>query len=175
MSIEALREQGGIRAGILQFPSHNLVGEEMEMTKKTAAALRRPMIVAAGVVALAGCVGAPRMLNRPVGVQAGGLDCASATLVELRYTITDGDRATGFVRGERHRRCGLFCAHRSTDILMVSETASEGSKPQLNVTASRVVEHDDGPRDDGPSGEGLANAEQLLDRCAGRSGEVQVR
>ena len=123
------------------------------------------MIMAAGVVALVGCAaGAPRMMSRPVTVQAGGLDCVGATLVGLGYTITGGDRATGFIRGERQRPCGFFCGHRSIDILMVSETVSEGSKPQLNVTASwsRVGEHDD----DGPSDEGLANAEHLLGRCA---------
>lgn len=142
------------------------------MTKRTTvAALGRPMMLAAGVVALAGCwggFGAPRMLSRPVAGSAGGLDCAGATLVELGYTITDGDRATGFIRGERQRSCGFFCGHRSTDILMVSETASEGSKPRLSVTASqtRVGENDD----DSPSDEGLASAEQLLGRCAGLSG-----
>ena len=146
------------------------------MTKKTtAAALGRPMMLTAGMVALAGCwggLGGPRMLSRPVAVPAGGLDCAGATLVELGYTITDGDRATGFIRGERQRPCG-FCAHRSTDILMVSETASDGSKPRLSVTASRtrVGEHDD----DTPSDEGLASAEQLLGRCAGMHAGVQVR
>ena len=147
------------------------------MTKKTTLSLRWPMMMAAGVVAFGGCLGSvPRMLSRPVTGQAGGLDCVSATLVELGYTITDGDRATGFVRGERQRRCGFFCNHRSTDILMVSETTSEGSKPQLNVTASLVVEPDDEwPSDEGPSDEGLANAEQLLERCAGVSGGVRVR
>lgn len=147
------------------------------MTKKTtAAALGRLMMLTAGMVALAGCwggLGAPRMMSRPVAVPAGGLDCAGATLVELGYTITDGDRATGFIRGERQRSCGFFCGHRSTDILMVSETASEGSKPRLSVTASqtRVGENDD----DSPSDEGLASAEQLLGRCAGMRGGVRVR
>lgn len=148
------------------------------MTKRTAAALRRPMMMAAGVVAVAGCVGVPQMLSRPVAVRAGGLDCVSATLVELGYTITDGDRATGFIRGERQRRCGLFCScSRVTDILMVSETTSEGSERQLNVTASRFDENESGIEGpiEGPSDDGLANAQQLLDRCAGVSGGVQVR
>ncbi|MDE2985894.1 MAG: hypothetical protein OXU69_14415, partial [Gemmatimonadota bacterium] len=65
---------------------------------------------------------------------------------------------------------------RVTDILMVSETTSEGSERQLNVTASRFDETSgsEGPIE-GPSDEGLANAEQLLERCAGVSGGVQVR
>lgn len=138
------------------------------MAKGTAAALRRSMTMAAGVVAVAGCVGVPQMLSRPVAVRAGGLDCVSATLVELDYTITDGDRATGFIRGERQRRCGLFSScSRVTDILMVSETTSEGSERQLNVTASRF---DETSGIEGPSDQGLANAEQLLERCAGVSG-----
>ena len=139
------------------------------MAKGTAAALRRSMTMAAGVVAVAGCVGVPQMLSRPVAVRAGGLDCVSATLVELDYTITDGDRATGFIRGERQRRCGHFSScSRVTDILMVSETTSEGSELQLNVTASRFDETSgiEGPIE-GPSDEGLANAQQLLERCAG--------
>lgn len=136
------------------------------MTKGTATALRRPMMMAAGVVAVAGCVGVPQMLSRPVAVRAGGLDCVSATLVELGYTITDGDRATGFIRGERQRRCGLFYScSRVTDILMVSETTSEGSERQLNVTASHFDDIE-GPIE-GPSDDGLANAQQLLERCAG--------
>lgn len=148
------------------------------MTKGTAAALRRPMMVAAGVVAVAGCVGVPQMLSRPVTVRAGGLDCVGATLVALGYTITDGDRATGFIRGERQRRCGPFSScTRVTDILLVSETTSEGSERQLNVTASRFDENHsgiEGPTE-GPSDDGLANAQQLLERCAGVSGGVQVR
>lgn len=137
------------------------------MTKRTAAALRRPMM-AAGVVAVAGCVGAPQMMSRPVAVRAGGFDCVSATLVELGYTITDGDRATGFIRGERQRWRGPFSSsRRGTDVLMVSETTSEGSERQLNITVSRF--HDNGIIK-GPSDEGLANAEQLLQRCAGMSG-----
>lgn len=146
------------------------------------------MILAAGVVATAGCLGSvPRMMSRPVTAQAGGLDCVSATLVELGYTITDGDRPTGFVRGERQRlRRGLlfFNRHRRTDILMVSETTSEGSEPQLNVTASRwraptrsvkldndgrAVRIRQGGGEVGPSDEALADAEQLLERCAGRA------
>ncbi|MDE2793618.1 MAG: hypothetical protein OXL34_02265 [Gemmatimonadota bacterium] len=144
------------------------------MTKKTTAALRRPMIVAAGLVAVAGCQSLPRMLSRPVAVQAGGFDCVGATLVELGYTITDGDRATGFIRGERQRRGGFFSSSsRVTDILMVSETTSEGSERQLNVTVSRIDDNESGT--EGPSDKGLANAEQLLERCAGVSGEVRAR
>ena len=138
------------------------------MTKRTADASRR-LMMAAGVVAVVGCVSVPQMLSRPVAVRAGGLDCVSATLVELGYTMTDGDRATGFIRGERQRRCGLFSScSRVTDILMVSETTSEGSELQLNVTASRFDETSgiEGPIE-GPSDEGLANAQQLLERCAG--------
>jgi len=118
------------------------------------------------------------MLSRPVAVRAGGLDCVSATLVELGYTITDGDRGTGFIRGERQRRCGLFSScSRVTDILMVSETTSEGSERQLNVTASRFDENHSGIEGpiEGASDDGLANAQQLLERCAGVSGGVQVR
>lgn len=114
------------------------------------------------------------MLSRPVAVQAAGLDCVGAALVELGYTITDGDRATGFIRGERQVPAGF--GYGGTDILMVSETAAEGSEPQLNVTASfrpRSAEatllDKEAPRD-----EGLANAEQLLDRCAGASGSSPV-
>lgn len=137
------------------------------------------MMVAAGLVVVAGCQSLPQMVSRPVTVQAGGLDCVGATLVELGYTITDGDRATGFIRGERQRRCGLFSScSRVTDILMVSETTSEGSEPQLNVTASHRVVSPEAMRDEdegGPRDEGLENAEQLLERCAGVSGEVQAR
>lgn len=164
----------------------------MEMTKGIAAALRRPMIMAAGMVALAGCASTPRMLSRPVTVQAGGLDCVGATLVKLGYTITDGDRPTGFIRGERQRlERGLFFFNRlrRTDILMVSRTTSEGSEPRLNVTASRwkapthsVKFDEDGGAvrvrhggEAGPSDEALTDAEQLLARCAGVSGGVRVR
>jgi len=106
-------------------------------------------------------------------------------LVEMGYTITDGDRPTGFIRGERQRleRGGLFFDQlRRTDILMVSVTAFPGSGPQLNVTASRwraptqSAELDEdghtvrtwqhGGEDD-PSDEALADARQLLGRCAG--------
>ena len=58
-----------------------------------------------------------------------------------------------------------------TDILMVSETTARGSEPQLNVTASHrpwsseAILEEDAPRD-----EGRANAEQILERCAGASG-----
>lgn len=156
------------------------------MTKETAAAYRRSIVSAAGVVAAAGCLSSvPEMLSRPVTVQAGGLDCASATLVELGYTITDGDRPTGFIRGERQRlQRGLlfFDRHRRTDVLMVSQTRPEGSEPRLNVTASRwrvpaqSVKLDKDGRtvqirqrgvNAGPSDEALADAEQLLERCAG--------
>lgn len=149
----------------------------------------RPMIVAVGVVVLAGCLGAPRMLSRPVTVQAGGLDCVSATLVELGYTITDGDRATGFIRGERQRARGFISVNRDTDILAVSETTPEGSEPQLNVTTfrlrvssqavldenARVVGGQQTGDEIGPSDEGLADAEQLLERCAGVSGGASER
>lgn len=166
------------------------------MTKQTTATLRRPMMVAAGVVAVSGCAGAPRMpqmLSRPVAAQAGGLDCVAATLVALGYTITDGDRPTGFIRGERQRlkrRLIYLARYRRTDVLMVSETTSEGSEPQLNVTASRwraptrSVEVDEDGRavrvrqrggEVGPSDEALADAEQLLERCAGGSGGARVR
>lgn len=175
MEMEVLRGQGDLRGGIppRQEPEsiNDLAGEEIEVTKRTAAALRRPMM-AAGVVAVAGCVGAPQMMSRPVAVRAGGFDCVSATLVELGYTITDGDRATGFIRGELQRWRGPFSSSiRGTDVLMVSETTSDGSERQLNVTASRF----DDNKIKGPSDEGLANAEQLLERCAGVSGGVQVR
>ena len=161
------------------------------MTKKTTAALGWPMIIAVGVVAVAGCLGSvPRMLSRPVTVQSGGLDCVSAALVELGYTITDGDRATGFIRGERQRMRGLVFInrHRRTDVLTVSETSSLGTgRAQLNVTASRrraptqSVELDKDGRaigirrrggEVGPSDEALADAERLLERCAGVSGKV---
>ena len=143
------------------------------MTNKTTAALRRPMIVAAGLVVVAGCQSLPRVVSRPITVQAGGFDCAGATLVELGYTITDGDRATGFIKGERQRRGGFFVSSsRVTDILMVSETISEVSERQLNVTASRIDDNESGI--EGPSDQGRANAEQLLDRCAGVSAEVQI-
>ncbi len=167
----------------------------MEMTKETAAALRRPMTMAAGAVALAlaGCASAPRMLSRPVTVQAGGLDCVGATLVRLGYTITDGDRPTGFVRGERQRLVRgffFFDRRRRTDVLWVSQTASEGSEPQLNVTASRwkaptrsvkfdadggTVRVREGGGQAGPSDEALTDAERLLERCAGVSGGIRVR
>lgn len=128
------------------------------------------MIMVAGVVAVAGCQSVPRVLSRPVAVQAGGLDCAAATLVEMGYTITGGDRATGFVRGERQRPSGLF-SRRRIDILMVSETTSEGSESQLNVTASHRVASTEAMRDEkAPRDEGVANAERLLERCAGGSG-----
>ena len=159
------------------------------MTKGTTTALGRSMIMAAGVVSLAGCLGSvsvPRMLSRPVTLQAGGLDCVSATLVELGYTITDGDRAIGFIRGERQRLRGLLFLnrHRRIDVLTVSETTPEGSKAQLNVTASRrrsPAQSVDLDRDGravqirqrggevGPSDEALADAKQLLERCAGVS------
>ena len=163
------------------------------MMKKTTAALGRPMMIAVGVMAVAGgCLGSvPRMVSRPVTVQAGGLDCASAALVELGYTITDGDRATGFIRGERQRMRGLVFInrHRRTDVLTVSETISAGApgRSQLNVTASRwkrptqSVEFDKDGRaieirrrggEVGPSDEALADAERLLERCAGVSGKV---
>ena len=59
---------------------------------------------------------------------------------------------------------------------MVSETTSEGAGPQLNVTASHRVVSTKTIRDErGPRDEGLASAEQLLERCAGVSGEVQAR
>ena len=126
------------------------------------------------------------MLSRPVTVQHGGLDCVGAMLVEMGYTITDGDRPTGFIRGERQRvergTILFFDQHRRTDILMVSETAFPGSGPQLNVTASRwsaptqsakldkdghtVRTWRHGGEDD-PSDEALADARQLLGRCAG--------
>ncbi|MYA64131.1 MAG: hypothetical protein F4Y21_05715 [Gemmatimonadetes bacterium] len=146
-------------------------------TKKTAAALRWTTIVAAGVVAVAGCQSVPRILSRPVAVQEGGLDCAGATLVELGYTITDGDRATGFIRGERQVPASRwpFVYAGGTDILMVSETTSDGSESQLNVTASHrsasaeTILDEDAPRD-----EGKANAEQLLERGAGASGNPPV-
>ena len=122
-------------------------------------------MLAAGVVAAAGCSGSvPRMLSRPVAVQAGGLDCARATLVEMGYTITDGDRATGFIRGERQMPASPwpFAYRGGTDILMVSETASEGAEPRLNVTAShRVASTEPILDEDAPRDEGLANAEQL--------------
>lgn len=150
------------------------------------------MMMATGMLAVAGCLGSPplpRMISRPVAVQVGGLDCVSATLVEFGYTITDGDRPTGFVRGERQRlrRGGglLFLnRYRHTDVLMVSATTSQGRAPRLNVTASRLrapvrsVELDpDGHAvrvrqrggEVGPSNEALADAEQLLERCAGAS------
>lgn len=157
------------------------------MTKWTSAAIRRIIIVAAGVVAAGGCIGSvPRMLSRPVTVQVGGLDCAGATLIELGYTITDGDRATGFIRGERQRPGGrIFDRGRRTDILMVSETTAVWSGPRLSVTASRwkpestQVKVDGNGRyviesgyETGPSDEGLADAEQLVARCAGASGEA---
>ena len=131
------------------------------------------MMVAAGLVVVAGCQSLPRVVSRPITVQAGGFDCVGATLVELGYTITDGDRATGFIRGERQRRGGFFSSSSLvTDILMVSETTSEVSERQLNVTASRIDENENGI--EGPSDEGLANAEQLLERCAGVSAELHV-
>ena len=93
------------------------------MATRTTAALA----MAAGVVAVAvGCHRVPQVLSRPVTVQHGGLDCVGAMLVEMGYTITDGDRPTGFIRGERQRleRGGLFFDQlRRTDILMVSVTA----------------------------------------------------
>ena len=131
------------------------------------------MIVAAGVVAVAGCSGVPRILSRPVTVQAGGLECAGAALVELGYTITDGERATGFIRGERQVRASRwpFVYAGGTDILMVSETTSDGSESQLNVTAShRSASAESILDEDAPRDEGRANAEQLLERCAGVSG-----
>lgn len=54
---------------------------------------------------------------------------------------------------------------------MVSETTARGSEPQLNVTASHrawsseAILEEDAPRD-----EGVTNAEQILERCAGASG-----
>ena len=140
-----------------------------------------PMLLALTLIA---CLGAPRMLSRPVTVQAGGLDCVNATLVELGYTIADGDRATGFIRGERQQPRGLISFNQDTDILMVSETTSEGSERQLNVTASRWRVTTQAVLDEnvqavgtqrsgdeiGPSDEGLADAAQLLGRCAGASG-----
>lgn len=151
------------------------------------------MMMAAGVVALAGCASVPRMLSRPVTVQAGGLDCVGATLVELGYTITDGDRPTGFIRGERQRLHGLVFLnrHRRTDVLTVSQTFSVGSgRPQLNVTASRwkaptrsVQLDKDGDAvqtrrsggDVGPSDEAVTDAERLLERCAGVSAGAGAR
>lgn len=146
------------------------------------------LTMATGVVAVAvGCHGVPQMLSRPVTVQHGGLDCVGAMLVEMGYTITDGDRPTGFIRGERQRlergTIFFFHQHRLTDILMVSETAFPGSVPQLNVTASQwsaptqSVELDDDGRtvqtwhggEPEPSDEALADARQLLERCAGRA------
>jgi len=168
------------------------VGGEIEMTnKRPEPRLRSGMIVAVAAVAVAGCQSLPRMLSRPVAVQAGGIDCVGATLVELGYTIVDGDRATGFIRGERQRwKRGVFYynRYRQTDILMVSETTSEGSiGTQLNVTASRwkrsarsVELNEDGTHrltlkggeQVGPSDTALADAEHLLGRCSGVSGEV---
>ena len=126
------------------------------------------MIIVAGVVVVvAGCLGAPQMLSRPVTAPAGALDCVGATLVELGYTITDGDRATGFIKGERQEGLGFFSTP-ETYILSVSETASGASVPQLNVTASRRRADDKKGRVViGPSDEGLADAEQLLESCAG--------
>ena len=163
------------------------------MTRKDLRRVGRLTIMAAGGVAVAaGCGSLPEMLGRPIIVQAGGLDCASAMLVELGYTITGGDRATGFVRGERPRleRGPLFFDRdRRTDVLSVSETVFEGYAPRLNVTVSRragggsgstqvvvdgehtvaVIATNSIATDDGPSGEGLADAERLLNRCAGRA------
>jgi len=56
---------------------------------------------------------------------------------------------------------------------MVSETVSQVSERQLNVTVSRIDDNESGT--EGPSDKGLANAEQLLERCAGVSGEVRAR
>ncbi len=160
------------------------------MTRKEHRRVGRLTIMAAGGVAVAaGCGSLPEMLGRPIVVQTGGLDCASAMLVELGYTITGGDRATGYVRGERPRleRGPLFFDRdRRTDVLSVSETVFEGYAPRLNVTVSRregagsgstqvvvdgehtvaVIATNSIATDDGPSDEGLADAEQLLNRCA---------
>ena len=106
-------------------------------------------------IVLAGC--GPMIMTRPANIDAGGFDCVRATLQRLGYMITDGDRSLGFVRAERTH--GLF---RETDVLVVNYIVAgevdDESEDTIQVRVSR-------PAGKGPSGDGVADAEQLLDRC----------
>ena len=107
-------------------------------------------------IVLSGC--GPLIMTRPANVDAGGFDCVSATLQRLGYTITGGDRSLGFVTAERTRG-GLF---RETHVLVVNYivagTVEDESEDRIQVRVSR-------PSGKGPSRNGVADAEQLLDRC----------
>ena len=106
-------------------------------------------------IVLLGC--GPMIMTRPANVDAGGFDCVSATLQRLGYMITAGDRSLGFVRAERTH--GQF---RETNVLVVNyvvaDTVEDESEDTIQVRASR-------PSGTSPSNSGVADAEQLLDRC----------
>lgn len=117
--------------------------------------MKRLALPLAFAIVVAAC--GPMTMARPANVDAGGFDCVSATLQRLGYLITDGDRSLGFVRAERTH--GLF---RRTDVLVVNYvvagTVDDASEDTIQVRVSR-------PGGKGPSGDGVSDAEQLLDRC----------
>ena len=107
------------------------------------------------MLAVAGC--GPLIMTRPADVDAGGFDCVSSTLQRLGYMITDGDRSLGFVRAERTR--GLL---RETDVLVVNYIVAGTVDDESNDTIQVRVSD---PAGQGPSNEGVSDAEHLLDRC----------
>ena len=117
--------------------------------------MKRLVATSMTLLAVAAC--GPMIMTRPANVEAGGFDCVSATLRRLGYMITDGDRSLGFVRAERTH--GLF---RETDVLVVNYvvagTVDDESGDTIQVRVSR-------PGGKGPSGNGVSDAEHLLDRC----------
>lgn len=117
--------------------------------------MRRLVAPCTMLLAMAAC--GPLIMTRPANVDAGGFDCVRATLQRLGYMITDGDRSLGFVKAERTR--GLL---RETDVLvvnyLVAGTVDDESEDTIQVRVSD-------PSGQGPTRNGVSDAEHLLDRC----------
>ncbi|MDE0358757.1 MAG: hypothetical protein OXN92_13625 [Gammaproteobacteria bacterium] len=135
------------------------------------------------VILLMGCSTAPVSFH---GVAPPGKDdayeCAVAQLNILGYTIEDGNKDTGFVRGRKQTSglgTQLLTGNAYHDILTATAFDNPGTgETNLRVVASRVADHDisilgglsdeqpaEGVETIAPSDSGKADARVLLAGC----------
>ncbi|MDE2982507.1 MAG: hypothetical protein OXU74_15060 [Gemmatimonadota bacterium] len=135
------------------------------------------------VILLTGCSTAPVSFH---GVAPPGKDdayeCAVAQLNILGYTIEDGNKDTGFVRGRKQTSglgTQLLTGNAYHDILTATAFDNPGTgETNLRVVASRVADHDisilgglsdeqpaEGVETIAPSDSGKADARVLLAGC----------
>ncbi|MEX2599726.1 MAG: hypothetical protein WD533_08730 [Dehalococcoidia bacterium] len=116
------------------------------------------------VVLLAGCSTAPISVSGPVAPGFDAFACASTHLNRLGYTIEDGDRDVGFVRGVRQTS---FLGTNYYHTLTAAVFDGEGGEETLRVTAARresdALAGSDRPL--APNDETQAHALEILSLC----------